>query len=142
MSIKVGGEIMECAIFKTPILGDIELFLFLTGGVHDNGTNGDIGYIMGLDVSMLICRIVSKKKITNNQEVLNLVNNQARKCYQSIENILQNFESDFNAYLTEELTLFVTTEILIERQWREQKNETGLHYFRTKMNLNPFELVE
>lgn len=33
MPITDGGEVMECAIFRTPILGDIELFIFLTGNV-------------------------------------------------------------------------------------------------------------
>lgn len=142
MHIDGGAEVMECAIFKTPILGDIELFLFLTGGIHDNGAHGDIGYLMGMDVSVLICKIISKKKIINNQEVLKLVNNQAHRCYALVEDILQNFESEFNSFITDELTPFVATEVKVERQWREQKNEIGLDYFQAKISLNPFAMAE
>lgn len=93
---------------------------------------------MGLEGSMLMCKIISKKKITNNQEVLKSVNIQARNCYALVESLLQDFEPEFSSFMSEELTPFVSTQIENERFWREQKNETGRHYFQTKMNLNPF----
>lgn len=142
MYLSGGAEYLECATFKVPILGDINLFKFLTIAITDNATHDDIGYIMSLDANMLICKVISKKKIIGNKEVLHSVNAQAGRCYASIEAILKRSEPTFNTFFVTELVPFIHVEISKEKRNRKAKDAFEAQHLETEMKLNPFQFID
>lgn len=116
---------MEYALFKVPIVGELDLFAtILSGQFYERSKK----YVEG---RTLIYKEISPRQITGNDTIIEEIKAQAKQAIDGIQNTLDEFRKSADLFNENELKKFISTTIQRERDRRNAQ-------FNSEIKLNPF----
>lgn len=109
---------MEYALFKTPIVGDIELFAHI---LHGQFSDRRRKYVEG---NTLIYKEIFQKQITGDDSVIDEIKHKARQAIENLQNSLDEFKIGADHFNKNVLVNFISENIQIERNRRNLKTSS------------------
>jgi hypothetical protein len=111
------GEKLEFALFSVPIKGDIELFLEIIKGIFWDNQK----FISG---KTLYYKEISKKPITNNDEVIDSIRKNAQDFINGVQRDLEQFNNKAEQFNENDLRPTIENEISEERKKRNDRGSS------------------
>jgi len=119
------GQKMEVAYFTVPIEGKTDLF---TKIIKNNHFSNDKLYF---DSNKLTYREPSINMITNNDELIDNIKQNAKNSINAVQDLLKSFENSYDDFFANKLKPEIEESVNKERERRNSKS-------KTEIKLNPF----